>query len=181
MTATAGARVVRVGLIALLATVALAALAHAQDAVPEDNSSVDQYSESLPSSQGDRVGGVGRSRRGQPLPGSVARRLPAGAAGELQRRVATDTGLGAPALNGGGGAGGGSAGGGAGGGSAGGQGSGSGAVRGVRAAQDPSLLSAVGDAFFGRAALWPLLILMAGVVLLGLGLARRRAGRRDAL
>jgi len=151
-----------------------AAPAAGQEVVPEDNSSIDQYSESLPASEGDRSPGVGRPTRGRPLPASIGRRLPGGAAGQLQRRIASDTALGAPARASGG-AGASSYGSGE---SSGGSELGQGSRRGAGAEKvdDPSLAAAVGDALFGSSGLWPLLVIMAAVLGGGLLFMRRRRG-----
>lgn len=169
----AGGRKRLCGLAAAAVYLSLAVPAGAQEALPEDNSSVDQYSESLPSSEGDRVAGVDRRPAGRRLSASARRRLPSGAAGELQRRVATDPSLGAPGGSADGDGGGSEDGSGASGGGARGAGPGDERPAGIEKVDDPSLAATVGDAVFGSG-LWPLLVAMAAVLGAGLVAARRR-------
>jgi hypothetical protein len=130
----------------------LAGPALAQEDVPQDNGSVDQYAESLPSASGDRAltqGGPGRT--GAALPRNIQRRLPSTPTGRLLGRVSTQTALGAPDRR---------------------------EVRRRRfgSPRKPSAASAIGGALFGSSAL-PALVLMAVVALAALAaaVARRRA------
>jgi hypothetical protein len=141
----------------VLACLWLAAPVAAQGDVPNDNSGVDQYSESLPSSDGGRARSVGgHAPQGVPLSSRVQRTLPGGARGRLLRRVATDPTLGAP-------------------------------VRSkkqprihpaaVVATDRPGAVSAIGGALFGSAAIWPIVAIMAvsGVAAIAGAVARRRS------
>lgn len=148
----------------VVVSLGLAAPAAAQEQVPEDNSSIDQYAESLPSSEGGRSPGVGRKAPERSLPASVQRRLPGGTAGDLQRRIATDTSLGAPAQASGGAGVGSNGSGGSSSGSAGGSELGEGRGAGAEKVDDPSLAATVGNALFGSSGLWPLLVIMAAVL-----------------
>jgi hypothetical protein len=139
----------------LLAGLSLAGPVAAQSDVPNNNSGVDQYSESLPSSDGGRARSVGgRAPQGVPLSSRVRSSLPGGERGRLLQRVATDPTLGAPVR----------------------------AKRAPRrapidAAARPGGLSAVGHALFGSSAIWPLLLLMAvsAVAAIAATVARRRS------
>jgi hypothetical protein len=129
----------------------LGGFALAQEPVPDDNGSVDQYAESLPSADGKRAIAKGsHPGEGAGLPASVRRRLPNSANGQLLERVASQPALGAPSRG----------------------------PRGSKAAgvgTTPGAGSAIGDALFGS---WVvvLLILMALMALAALAaaLARRR-------
>jgi hypothetical protein len=126
----------------------------AQEEVPGDNGSVDQYAESLPSSDGNRAltkGGPGHA--GLPLPASVRRQLPNSPTGRLLKQAASNTALGAPGrrelVAGGDGAG-----------------------------DRPSAASALGGALFGSATVL-LVVLIAILALAAVAAAvlrRRRAG-----
>jgi hypothetical protein len=144
-------------LCAVLACLWLAGPVAAQGDVPNDNSGVDQYSESLPSSDGGRARSVGgHASQGVPLSSQVNSSLPSGARGRLLRRVATDPTLGAP-------------------------------VRSkkqprirpaaVLSAERPGAVSAIGGALFGSAAIWPIVLIMAlsGVAAIAAAVARRRS------
>src|SRR4051812_4407098 len=141
----------------LLACLCSPGVALAQRDVPNDNSGVDQYSESLPSSDGGRARSVGgHAPQGVPLSSRVQSTLPGGARGRLLRRVATDPTLGAP-------------------------------VRSKNqprihpaagvATDRPGAVSAIGGALFGSAAIWPILAIMAlsGVAAIAGAAARRRS------
>jgi hypothetical protein len=144
-------------LCAVLACLWLAGPVAAQGDVPNDNSGVDQYSESLPSSDGGRARSVGgHAPQGVPLSSRVQSTLPSGARGRLLRRVATDPTLGAP-------------------------------VRSkkqprlrhaaVVAVDRPGAVSAIGSALFGSAVIWPIVAIMAvsGVAAIAGAAARRRS------
>jgi hypothetical protein len=143
-------------LCALLACLWLAGPVAAQGDVPNDNSGVDQYSESLPSSDGGRARSVGgHAPQGVPLSSRVQSSLPGGARGRLLRRVATDPTLGAP-------------------------------VRSkqteiphaaVVATEHPGAVSAIASALFGSAAIWPIVLIMAlsAVAAIAGAVARRRS------
>jgi hypothetical protein len=144
-----------VPLCTLLAGLSRAGPVAAQSDVPNDNSGVDQYSESLPSSDGSRARSVGgHAPQGVPLPSRVRSSLPGGERGRLLRRVATDPTLGAPVR----------------------------AKRPLRpapigATARPGALSAVGDALFGSSAIWPVILLMAvsAVAAIAGAVVRRRS------
>jgi hypothetical protein len=141
----------------VLACLWLAGPVAAQGDVPNDNSGVDQYSESLPSSGGGRARSVGgHAPQGVPLSSQVQSSLPGGARGRLLKRVATDPTLGAP-------------------------------VRSkkqpriphaaVVATEHPSAVSAIGSALFGSAVIWPIVLIMvlSGVAAVAGAVARRRS------
>ena len=122
---------------AALAWLSLGGTALAQGDVPNDNSGVDQYAESVPSSGGGKARSVGgRAPLGVPLSARVRSSLPAGERGRLLKRVATDPTLGAPVRE-----------------------------RALRrpavVAERPGALGAIGGALFGSSAIWPILLLMA--------------------
>ncbi len=136
---------------AVPAWLSLGGLALAQGDVPNDNSGVDQYAESLPSSGGGKARSVGgRAPVGVPLSARVRSSLPTGERGRLLKRVATDPTLGAPTRE----------------------------LRNRPAvvAERPGALGAIGGALFGSSAIWPILLLMAisAVVAVASALVRRR-------
>lgn len=135
---------------------ALAGPAAAQDTVPGDNSGVDQYSESLPSSDGRRAPAVGaRPVQGVPLSRRVESSLPGGQHGRLLRRVATDPTLGAPVRR-------------------------KGRTAGLGTApadSGTSAASAIGGTLFGSSGIWLLLLVMllSAVAAVAGAAARRRS------
>lgn len=138
---------------AALAWLSLGGSAFAQGDVPPDNSGVDQYTESLPSSGGGKARSVGgRAPVGVPLPARVRSSLPSGERGRLLKRVATDPTLGAPVRE-------------------------HIPARPPTATERPGALAAIGDGLFESSAIWPLLALMAvsAVAAIGGALARRRS------
>jgi hypothetical protein len=140
---------------AVVAWLSLGGSALAQGDVPNDNSGVDQYAESLPSSGGGKARSVGgRAPVGVPLSARVRASLPSGERGRLLKRVATDPTLGAPARE---------------------KGS-AGRGRPAAATERPAALSAIGGALFGSSAIWPLLLVMglSAIAALPASLARRR-------
>jgi hypothetical protein len=137
---------------AALAWLSLGGSALAQGDVPNDNSGVDQYAESLPSSGGGKARSVGgRAPVGVPLSARVRSALPSGERGRLLKRVATDPTLGAPVRE-----------------------NNAPRTHAAVVSERPGALGAIGGALFGSSAIWPILLLMAISAVVAVASARVR-------